>query len=106
MFRPGGIMVYSTCSLNPIENEGVVSAMLNYAKGTLELVDTKDMYPGLKRADVILDWKVIDKKLNTYSSVEEVPEELKKRFVDTVFPAKNINSLNIDRWYYYDTVLT
>ena len=30
MLKPGGKMIYSTCSLNPIENEAVVCALLRY----------------------------------------------------------------------------
>jgi len=35
----GGTMCYSTCSLNPIENEAVVAALLRRCGGALELVD-------------------------------------------------------------------
>ena len=38
MLKPGGRMVYSTCSLNPIENEAVVSAILEAFPGTLNLL--------------------------------------------------------------------
>jgi 16S rRNA C967 or C1407 C5-methylase (RsmB/RsmF family) len=35
----GGRLVYSTCSLNPIEDEAVVAAMLKQADGGLQLMD-------------------------------------------------------------------
>jgi len=34
-----GILTYSTCSLNPIENEAVVSAALQNFKDDFELID-------------------------------------------------------------------
>ncbi len=37
MTKIGGILSYSTCSLNPIENEAVVSAALGILKGKVIL---------------------------------------------------------------------
>lgn len=44
----GGRIVYSTCSINPIENEAVIHRMLAKANGALELVDVSGSLPGLK----------------------------------------------------------
>ena len=43
----GGLMVYSTCSMNPIENEAVVCQLLREGGDSVELVDTTSMLPGL-----------------------------------------------------------
>jgi 16S rRNA C967 or C1407 C5-methylase (RsmB/RsmF family) len=33
LLRPGGVMVYSTCSFNPIEDEAIVAQLLRMFKG-------------------------------------------------------------------------
>ena len=39
LLKVGGLMTYSTCSFNPIENEAVVAALLERSRGCLELID-------------------------------------------------------------------
>lgn len=52
--KPGGEMVYSTCSLEPEENEGVVSFLLEKYDGA-EIVPVK--LPGLKLSPVVMEFK-------------------------------------------------
>ena len=49
LVKVGGRVVFSTCSLNPIENEAVVAEILRRSSGCLELVDVSNSLPGLKR---------------------------------------------------------
>ncbi|WFD29616.1 multisite-specific tRNA:(cytosine-C(5))-methyltransferase [Malassezia sp. CBS 17886] len=58
LLRPGGRLVYSTCSLNPIENEAVIAAALRHHKGDVELVDCSDMLPALVRRTGMTEWRV------------------------------------------------
>ncbi|KAF6000830.1 hypothetical protein F1559_001014 [Cyanidiococcus yangmingshanensis] len=52
-----GRMVYSTCSLNPLENEAVVAAVLrHFGPEKLELVDTSALLPGLERRSGLVHW--------------------------------------------------
>jgi 16S rRNA C967 or C1407 C5-methylase (RsmB/RsmF family) len=41
LLKPGGRMVYSTCSINPLEDEAVVAGLLRRFWGRLQLVDTQ-----------------------------------------------------------------
>eukprot|EP00934_Nitzschia_sp_Nitz4_P001853 Nitzschia sp. Nitz4//scaffold40_size135432//106302//108761//NITZ4_003262-RA/size135432-processed-gene-0.154-mRNA-1//1//CDS//3329551273//1853//frame0 len=57
--RVGGHMVYSTCSMNPMENESVVAELLRAADGSLELVDRRAELPGLLARPGMSTWKVL-----------------------------------------------
>lgn len=54
----GGRLVYSTCSLNPVEDEAVIANLLVLANGALKLVDVSKELPQLRRSPGISEWKV------------------------------------------------
>lgn len=54
---PDGLLLYSTCSLNPIEDEAVVLEALRRSNGGLELIDIHGQF-GVKSRRGLLDWKV------------------------------------------------
>ncbi|KAK3277855.1 hypothetical protein CYMTET_14163 [Cymbomonas tetramitiformis] len=62
LLKQGGYMVYSTCSLNPIEDEAVVAELLRQTGGALQLVDCSDDLPQLKRRPGLESWLVMDDK--------------------------------------------
>lgn len=70
----GGKLVYSTCSLNPVEDEAVIASMLQKCEGTVELQDIN--IPGLKFRPGVTSWKVKHKNAGWFTSFDEVPENL------------------------------
>ncbi|KAF2853291.1 S-adenosyl-L-methionine-dependent methyltransferase [Plenodomus tracheiphilus IPT5] len=62
MLKKGGRMVYSTCSMNPVENEAVIAAAIEACGGTskVQLVDCSGHLPNLKRKPGLNVWKVLD----------------------------------------------
>mmetsp|Transcript_7160 Transcript_7160/g.22908 ORF Transcript_7160/g.22908 Transcript_7160/m.22908 type:complete len:894 (-) Transcript_7160:62-2743(-) len=58
LLRVGGTLVFSTCSLNPVEDEAVVAAVLRLTGGSVELVDVSAVLPKLKRRPGLVDWPV------------------------------------------------
>ena len=67
ILKPGGTLVYSTCSTDPEEDECIVSDFINEVSDA-EIVDFE--LPGFKRANAVLEWD--SKKLN-----EEVKKTLR-----------------------------
>ena len=107
MLAPGGRIVYSTCSLNPSENEAVLATALNALQGQFHLVDVSDRLPGLIRRPGLSKWRVaVDKDLNFFDSSEEflasLATEREKRekgakVPATLFPPKNVDELHLER---------
>lgn len=96
MLKPGGRVVYSTCSMNPVENESVVaSAIERCGVENVELLDCSNELPGLKRTPGMKQWKVIDKAGRIWNNWEEVEKwaesnggVLPGKVVHTMFPRK------------------
>ena len=55
----GGYIVYSTCSMNPMENESVVAELLRITDGSLVLVDPRSRMEGLIARPGVSTWKVL-----------------------------------------------
>ncbi|KAH6673351.1 S-adenosyl-L-methionine-dependent methyltransferase [Halenospora varia] len=79
MLKPGGRVVYSTCSMNPVENEAVIASAIHRCGGLnkVELVPTEDRLPLLKRKPGLKNWKIIDKVGEMWDSYEDVQESIK-----------------------------
>ncbi len=72
LLKPGGVMVYSTCSMNPIENEAVVAQLLLKFPGQLEIVESRHKLPGLKTLPGLYSWNVMNKNAEIFNNMEEV----------------------------------
>jgi len=97
LLKVGGLISYSTCSLNPIENEAVVAAALKEFKGKIRLV--KAELPGFKFQKGFKSWKFLNLKskakleskgdeesfFDEYNSFADVPSELHGHVRETMF---------------------
>lgn len=94
MLKVGGRAVYSTCSMNPIENESVIAAAIERCGGpeTIGIVDCSDQLPGLKRRPGMKQWGVMDKTGHFWNSWSEVQEKIKED-PEFVLPGKLTESM-------------
>ncbi|GBG27975.1 tRNA cytosine34-C5-methyltransferase [Hondaea fermentalgiana] len=80
VLRVGGLMVYSTCSINPMEDEAVVAEILRGANGAVELVDTTGQLPDLVRRAGKSTWKVAIPEIDATKTAKRnipAPDEIK-----------------------------
>jgi len=71
-----GRVVYSTCSMNPIENEAVVAEILRMFPN-VQLVDVSKEIPNLNRRKGLTTWKVMSAKGDILENYEQAsPEDL------------------------------
>jgi len=85
LLKEGGILTYSTCSLNPIENEAVVSSTLRAFEGDIEVLDASDWLPGLKSIPGLIAWEVQEREA-WYSRWEESPKRRNSNKFRTMYP--------------------
>lgn len=78
MLKVGGRVVYSTCSLNPVENEAVVASAIERCGGSanVKIIDCHQELPGLKRVPGLKSWKVMDREGRIWGSWKEVEAQI------------------------------
>ena len=95
LLKVGGRMVYSTCSLHPVEDEAVIASAIDRCGGPskVRIIDCTTALPGLKRRPGLSKWNVMDRSGNIWDSwaqVEKAKEEMKnndiEKLSETMFP--------------------
>ncbi|XP_050205626.1 uncharacterized protein LOC126655466 [Mercurialis annua] len=86
LLKVGGRMVYSTCSMNPVENEAVVAEILRKCGESVELVDVSNDCPLLVRRPGLRKWKVRDKGI-WLSSHKDVSKYRRYGILPSMFPS-------------------
>ncbi|KAI5868574.1 S-adenosyl-L-methionine-dependent methyltransferase [Durotheca rogersii] len=109
MLKVGGKVVYSTCSMNPVENEAVIVSAIERCGGPdkIGIIDCQDRLPLLKRTPGMLQWQIMDKSGRIWGSWEEVQQyaltnggQMPGKLSETMFPrtdSSDCSALPLDR---------
>lgn len=98
LLKVGGRLVYSTCSMNPIENEAVVATVLSAYPNSLKLVDVSNHLPNLITKPGVNSWQVQIDENGSFSEyyIDDENEHISKKtsIKSTFFPPKEHIPLN------------
>jgi multisite-specific tRNA:(cytosine-C5)-methyltransferase len=96
MLKVGGRVVYSTCSMNPVENEAVIASAMERCGGLekVALLPSDDKLPLLKRKPGLKNWSVMDKGGQVWETFADVQKDVQEngstpwtdRLVEGMFP--------------------
>lgn len=101
MLKVGGRIVYSTCSMNPVENEAVLASAIDRCGGRdkVDIVNVGHRLPELKRRPGVTNWKIFDRDgvwFNTFEEVEKDDKSMERlsRITREMFPTEDHKELD------------
>ncbi|KAL0636572.1 tRNA (cytosine-5-)-methyltransferase ncl1 [Maublancomyces gigas] len=101
MLKVGGRIIYSTCSMNPVENEAVLASAIDRCGGLdkVNIVNVDHRLPELKRRPGVTNWKVFDRDCVWFNSFEEVEKDNRSmerlsRITREMFPTEDYKELD------------
>ena len=106
MLKVGGRVVYSTCSMNPVENEAAVAAAIDRCGGRdkVDLLDCSAALPGLRRRSGLKTWNVLGKDGKRWLSWGDVLKQRETHGEDhlgkisaTCFPSSTTDAIPLER---------
>ena len=99
LLKKDGLLVYSTCSMNPVEDEAVVASILRTSKGKVVLEDVTNKLSGLKTRPGLSKWTVMNRDMEVISSLEDVKPEYASQIYSSLFPPNEdeINQFKLER---------
>ncbi|EDO05656.2 NOL1/NOP2/sun family protein family protein [Babesia bovis T2Bo] len=98
LLKPGGTLIYSTCSLNPLENEAIASYIASEGmfEFGVELVPL-DPIPGFRADHGLASWLVPNPDGGYFQSYDTVPESMRHRVMPSMFPSPQWDSVMSSR---------
>ncbi|ODH12828.1 hypothetical protein ACO22_07872, partial [Paracoccidioides brasiliensis] len=105
MLKVGGRVVYSTCSMNPVENEAVIASVIDRCGGPskVHIMDCSNELPTLKRFPGLKSWSVMDKQGRTWTNWKDVEDavsqgdETLSRMVEGMFSPSEEEGIDLSR---------
>lgn len=86
LLKQDGLIVYSTCSMNPVEDEAVVASILRISQGSVVLEDCSSRLKGLHFRPGVNKWVVMNRDMEVVNDPHEVKPEQQSQIHASLFP--------------------